>query len=252
MKFKLFLLAAFVSTVMFAQVKPKVTSAVLAYDKSDFAQAKKKIDEAEEGLKEVNYVMADEKTLSKFYYYKGQVYLGILYSTDEEVKALDAEALEKSMDGYTKVIEFEKTAKKKRWTNDAIAKLPNLTPKLAAKGSAQADAGDFEGAKKWMNKIKSPEQALVKKQHGYFNYLHGIMVSQSNMNEAEKYFKKALKLGLTMDYDVAMAKLSLAGIAMQKRRKREATTLLQEAKKLDKNKMLTEQIKMMQQQMKKI
>ena len=54
-----------------------------------------------------------------------------------------------------------------------------------------------------------------------------------------------------MDYDVAMAKLSLAGIAMQKRRKREATTLLQEAKKLDKQNMLAEQIKMMSQQLKK-
>jgi hypothetical protein len=46
--------------------------------------------------------------------------------------------------------------------------------------------------------------------------------------------------------------LSLAGIAMQKRRKREATTLLQEAKKLDKQNMLAEQIKMMSQQLKKI
>lgn len=147
MKFRLILMAAFLSTAIFAQVKPKVTSAVLAYDKSDFAQAKKKIDEAEEGLKAANYAMDDEKTLSKFYYYKGQVYLGILYSTDAEVQALDAEALEKSMDGYTKLIAFEKTAKKKRYTDLAIAKLPNLTPKLAAKGSVQADAGDFEGAK---------------------------------------------------------------------------------------------------------
>ena len=93
---------------------------------------------------------------------------------------------------------------------------------------------------------------MTTKQLGYYNYLHGIIFSQTNLTQAEKYFKKALKLGLTMDYDVAMAKLSLAGIAMQKRRKREATMLLQEAKKLDKNKMLTEQIKMMQQQMKKI
>ena len=78
------------------------------------------------------------------------------------------------------------------------------------------------------------------------------LVGPTQLTQAEKFFKKALKLGLTMDYDIAMAKLSLAGIAMQKRRKREATTLLQEAKKLDKNKMLSEQIKMMQQQMKKI
>ena len=111
---------------------------------------------------------------------------------------------------------------------------------------------DMAGTEKWLERIKNPESALTTKQQGYYNYLYGIIYSQKNLTQAEKYFKKALKLGLNMDYDVAMAKLSLAGIAMQKRRKREATTLLQEAKKLDKNNMLTEQIKMMQQQMKKI
>jgi len=111
---------------------------------------------------------------------------------------------------------------------------------------------DMEGTQRWLDRIKNPEAALITKQQGYFNYLHGILHSQKNLTQAEKYFRKALKLGLTMDYDVAMAKLSLAGIAMQKRRKREATMLLNEAKKLDKNNMLTDQIKMMQQQMKKI
>jgi tetratricopeptide (TPR) repeat protein len=111
---------------------------------------------------------------------------------------------------------------------------------------------DMAGTEKWLERIKNPEAALTTKQQGYYNYLFGIIYSQKNLTQAEKYFKKALKLGLNMDYDLAMAKLSLAGIAMQKRRKREATTLLQEAKKLDKNNMLTEQIKMMQQQMKKI
>lgn len=111
---------------------------------------------------------------------------------------------------------------------------------------------DLDGTQKWLSRIKNPEAALTKKQQGYYNYLFGIIFSQKNLTQAEKYFRKALQLGLNMDYDVAMAKLSLAGIAMQKRRKREATTLLQEAKKLDKNNMLTEQIRMMQQQMKKI
>jgi len=111
---------------------------------------------------------------------------------------------------------------------------------------------DMTGTEKWLLKIKNPESSLTRKQQGYYNYLFGIIFSQKNLTQAEKYFRKALKLGLNMDYDVAMAKLSLAGISMQKRRKREATTLLQEAKKLDKNNMLTDQIKMMQQQMKKI
>jgi tetratricopeptide (TPR) repeat protein len=110
---------------------------------------------------------------------------------------------------------------------------------------------DFEGAKKWLNKIKNPESALVKKQQGYYNYLHGIMVSQSNMNESERYFKKAIALGLSMDHDLAMAKLNLAGIAFSKRRKQEAQRLLTEATKLDKQGMLTDQIKQMKDNMKR-
>ncbi|NKI32647.1 DUF2892 domain-containing protein [Croceivirga thetidis] len=110
---------------------------------------------------------------------------------------------------------------------------------------------DMEGTEKWLNKIKNPESALVKKQQGYFNYMHGILQSQKNLTKAEKFFRKALRLGLNMDYDKAMAKMSLAGIAMQKGRKREATTLLNEAKKLDKNGMMADQLKMMQQQLKK-
>lgn len=110
---------------------------------------------------------------------------------------------------------------------------------------------DFPGAKRWLDRIHNPESALVLKQQGYFNYLNGLMVSQTNMNEAEKYFRKAEKLGLSMSADMAMVKLNLAGIAMTKNRKREAETLLSEAKKLDKHNMLTEQIRMMQQQMKK-
>lgn len=111
---------------------------------------------------------------------------------------------------------------------------------------------DLEGTDKWLSKIRNPATALTRKQQGYYNYLYGIIYSQKNLTQAEKFFKKALDLGLNMDYDVAMAKLSLAGISMQKRRKREATILLKEAKKLDKNNMLTEQIRMMQQQMKKL
>jgi tetratricopeptide (TPR) repeat protein len=110
---------------------------------------------------------------------------------------------------------------------------------------------DFEGAKKWLDKIKNPKSALTKKQQGYYNYLNGIMVSQTNMNEAEKYFKNAITLGLSMDHDLAMAKLNLAGIAFSKRRRQEANKLLAEAQKLDKRNMLADQIKMMKQQMKK-
>ena len=111
---------------------------------------------------------------------------------------------------------------------------------------------DTEGTKKWLDKIKNPETALIEKQRGYYNYLYGLISYQINLTQAEKYFRKALQYGLNMSYDEAMARLSLAGILMKKRRKREAQEFLAQAKKLDKQNMLKDQIKMMQEQMKRI
>jgi predicted Zn-dependent protease len=111
---------------------------------------------------------------------------------------------------------------------------------------------DFEGTLKWLNRIPNPSANLVTKQQGYYHYLYGVIESQTNLTKAEKSFRKALSFGLSMSADEAMAKLSLAGILMQKRRKREATTLLNEAKKADTHNVLGQQIKLMQQQMKKI
>ena len=46
---------------------------------------------------------------------------------------------------------------------------------------------DFPGTERLLNKIKNPKSALTKKQQGYYNFLKGIMVSQTNMNDA-RYF----------------------------------------------------------------
>lgn len=107
----------------------------------------------------------------------------------------------------------------------------------------------MDKAEVWLNKIKNYEKELINAQHGYYHMLLGLIESQRAPLQSEKYFKKALTMGLHMDHNVALAKLSLAGIAMAKRNKREAEKLLTEAKKADKNKLLEEQIKMMKAQM---
>ncbi|PVX50904.1 hypothetical protein C7377_1227 [Balneicella halophila] len=112
--------------------------------------------------------------------------------------------------------------------------------------------GNFKKAEKYLGYIKKPETSLVKGQVAYYYFLHGLINAQTNLKESEKYFKKALKKGLRLDHDKALAKLQLAGMAMQRRRKREATMLLNEVKKLDKTKMLKEQVDMMRQNLGKI
>ena len=110
---------------------------------------------------------------------------------------------------------------------------------------------DMQKAASTLNKIKHPEK-LVRSQEAYYYYLNGLILSQTQMNQSERFFKKALSIGLRTDTDKAVAKLNLAGLAMSRRKKREATTLITEAKKLDKHNMLGEQLKMMKQQLKRI
>jgi hypothetical protein len=111
---------------------------------------------------------------------------------------------------------------------------------------------NFTGAEKLLLKVKKPGRCFTKKQQGYYNYLLGIISSQTNMLASEKFFKKAVSFGLSMKHDMAMAKLNLASIALSKRRKREATNLINEATKLDKRKLLASQIKMIKAQLKRI
>ena len=104
-------------------------------------------------------------------------------------------------------------------------------------------------AEKWLMRVTDYEKQLFKGQHGYYNLLIGLIESRKAPLKSEKYFKKAITLGMTMSHNTALAKLSLAGIAMAKRNKREAQQYLSEAAKEDKNKLLADQIKMMKGQM---
>lgn len=111
---------------------------------------------------------------------------------------------------------------------------------------------DMDKAQKYLSKIKKPEN-LVKGQQAYYYYLQGLLTSQTQTPaRSEKFFVKALKIGLRMKHDQAMAKLNLAGIYAMKRKKREAINMLNQAKKLDERGMLSDQIKMLKGQLGRI
>ncbi len=107
-------------------------------------------------------------------------------------------------------------------------------------------------AEKALAGIRNPEKSLIKGQLAYYYLLLGMIESQRKVGKAETLLKRALNTGLRLDQDKALAKLNLAGIALTKRRKKEAQILLTEVKKLDKNGALAEQTKYIKQQMKRI
>lgn len=110
----------------------------------------------------------------------------------------------------------------------------------------------FDQAEKVLASVRHPEH-MRQSQEAYHYFLRGTIESQKrNLRDSDRWYRKALSSGLQMDMDIAMAKMSLAASAIARRRKREATTYLTEAKKHDKQGMLNEQIKMLKEQLKRI
>jgi len=110
----------------------------------------------------------------------------------------------------------------------------------------------FAKAERVLSKVKHPEH-MMKAQEAYYYYLLGLSQAQTQkLSMAEKSLKKALSTGLRLNSDQAMAKLSLAGFYLSKRNKKLAKIYLMDAKKLDKQKMLTPQIKEVENMMKRI
>lgn len=105
-------------------------------------------------------------------------------------------------------------------------------------------------AANWLTKITNFQSQLHRSQYGYFHYLQGLTLSQENPQKVAPLMRKALEFGLNMNHDRAMATLNIAAEAMQKGRKQEAQKLLEETKRLDSAGMLTDQIRMMRDQLK--
>jgi tetratricopeptide (TPR) repeat protein len=113
----------------------------------------------------------------------------------------------------------------------------------------QMRIGNQEKAKKHINRITAP-QYMTRRQHAYVLYLKALMNAQDiGAAQSEQLLRKALSLGLRTNEDNAVARMQLAGICAQTGRRPEASALLSEAKKYDKNGMLKDQIKMLQGQM---
>lgn len=109
--------------------------------------------------------------------------------------------------------------------------------------------GDTDKAKNYVNRISAP-QFLPKKQHAYVLFLKAVLNTQElGFAQSEGLLRKAMTMGLRTGQDNAVARMHLAGICAQTGRKKEAVTLLAEAKKLDSSGMMKDQINQMQGQL---
>jgi predicted alpha/beta superfamily hydrolase len=118
---KILLLSSLVlSTAMWAQEKPIISSAVIAIDRNnDVKTAKEYIDEAEKIIAGKPLSEIKSKDLAKFYFYKGKINYRVSTSEDEAIQAMDPMALDKSLVGYEKLLKLEEETGRDRYTEDA-------------------------------------------------------------------------------------------------------------------------------------
>ena len=114
----------------------------------------------------------------------------------------------------------------------------------------QMRLGNTEKARKFINKITHP-QFLPKRQHAYVLFLKAVLNTQElGFAKSEAMLRKAIAMGLRTNQDKAVARMHLAGICAQTGRRKEAITLLGEAKKLDTSGVLKDQINSLSRQLK--
>ncbi|WP_422358924.1 tetratricopeptide repeat protein [Reichenbachiella sp.] len=181
---KLFVLtlALLMSVASFAQ-KGSVTKADAYLTKNEYAKAKAEID--------VAITIEKNAAKSKTWFVRGKIYQAIATSTDEAVSSLDAEALDKSVEAYNKVISMDKETS----PNNLISNT-NLD---AMWGNYINIGGTVYGEEKFGEALANFEKALKVKPTDSVTLLYaGVAAQQSGDNDK------------TMDYYYQMVDANIA------------------------------------------
>ncbi len=189
MKRLILLGALFLGFAAQAQEKPVISSAVIAIDRNnDVPGAKGYIDEAQTIISGKALSEVREKDLAKFYYYKGLINYRVHNSPDPAVKALDADALDKAVEGFTQLIEFEGKTGKGRYSDEANRQMQLLANDIARRGIEASTKGEYMSA--YADFLKSYELKLdVAKMTDTSMYYNAALMAQQN-----KSYDKAIPI----------------------------------------------------------
>ncbi|GAB5557513.1 MAG: hypothetical protein SchgKO_17260 [Schleiferiaceae bacterium] len=112
-----------IGVTAFGQERTKISSAKIALDKGRLEEAKNYIDEAGAIIDEKGGTDVDDKQMSKYLYFKGEIYRRMFNSKDEAIKAMVPNGIKTAADSYLALLKFEQTHKQ-RYTDEANDQLP--------------------------------------------------------------------------------------------------------------------------------
>lgn len=213
---KLFVLALalLMSVASFAQ-KGSVTKADAYLTKNEYANAKAEID--------VAITIEKNAVKGKTWFVRGKIYQAIATSTDKAVTSLDADALDKSIEAYNKVLEMEKAT-----SPNHLISTTNLD---AIWGNYINAGGTVYGEEKFDEALANFENALKVKPTDSVTLLYaGVAAQQSGNNDMTlKYYYQM------MDADIANADVVSTLIYLERTHRKDnnkALELVRKAKEL--------------------
>lgn len=167
---------------IFAQEGPVISSAIIAIDRNnDLPTAKKYIDEAQEIVGSKPQSEIKSKDLSKFYFYKGKINYRVYQSNDPAVSELDAAALDKALEGYRQLLDFEEQGKK-RYYKDAAEQLQYIATDIARRGITASQERDFKQAySDFMESYRIKKHPAINQEDTTMLYNAAIMAQQGQM-----------------------------------------------------------------------
>lgn len=132
---------------LWAQEGPKISSAIINFDRSkDTVAALKNIQEAEEVIQSKNLSDVKGKDLAKFYLYKGKINFGIVQSGKPATRALAPNGMEEAAEAFQKLLAFEKAEGKERYSDEARQILPFIANYYAQRGIDASAKKEYQKA----------------------------------------------------------------------------------------------------------
>ncbi len=112
-----------IGVTAFGQERTKISSAKIAMDKGRMEEAKNYIDEAGAIIDEKGGTDVDDKQMSKYLYFKAEIYRRMYNSNDEAIKAMVPNGIKTAAESYLALLKFEQTHKQ-RYTDESNDQLP--------------------------------------------------------------------------------------------------------------------------------
>ncbi len=202
MKKILIIATTLLSFAIFAQESTHISSAIIALDtRQDVKEAKEYIDNAHEIIQGKDASSVSKKNMGKYLHYYGRIHLAISQSKDEDIKALDEDALDKALEFFFKSYAYETSIGKNYFRKESERAIPGILPLVTQRGA------QFDQMAQMALQQGNEEDAKQYRQRAYDDFMKAYSYAQKdpiNRIDTSLYYNAGLMMVSNQDYEMAI------------------------------------------------